>query len=331
MTTTTVGADEQAAYWAAVTTGDHWAAYGVAAASLARGVTVAEVLDELVVATQRRVGDLWACNELTVAQEHAATAVGETVVERLGEDVDVPTDGAAVLVACAEREWHSLPALVVTTTLRSWGVRADYLGPNARREQLVSRILDTGPRAVLLSASLTSSLARVRRQVEAVRGTGTPAVVGGSAFGGVPERALRLGATAYAADPLEALALLDTLPHSVAMAPRLRGAAPQEARAVQAISDDVARDLAGPVLGLEEVDTPDDWRTVLTTFVPHVVDCVVGALLVDDPRIVADERAWLARVVERRHGDAAAVDAFWGALADRLREFPEATRMLATA
>ena len=44
----------------------------------------------------------------------------------------------------------------------------------ADSHSLISRIVDLGPRAVLLSASLTSSLPRVRRHVEAIRGTSTP-------------------------------------------------------------------------------------------------------------------------------------------------------------
>lgn len=326
-----VGLPDQDAYWAAVLDGDEQAAYAVATDCLARGVPLPTVLDGLVAGSQARVGDLWEANGFTVAQEHAATAVSEAVVARLAPLAAEP-GGPRVLVACAEREWHALPALVVTHTLRAAGLRAEFVGASASRDQVVARILDTGPRLVLLSASVASSLPRVRRQVEAVRGTGTPVVVGGRAFGGDPVRAQRLGATAYAATPADVLRMIGTLPHHVPAAAPLRGAAAQEARSISAIADEVVRDvLAAPTVtaALGNHDgSPDDWTTVLSTFVPHVVDCVVGALLVEDPGVVSGERAWLEEVVAHRHGDPRAVDAVWVALAARLREYPGAARVL---
>ena len=331
ITASPIGASERDAYWSAVLAGDDRTAYAVAAAALDRGVRLPDVLHALVTGSQGRVGDLWAANTFTVAQEHAATAVSEAVVARLAELTPAP-DGPHVLVACAEREWHALPALVVTHTLRASGVRAEFLGASASRDHLVARILDSGPRLVLLSASVASSLPRVRRHVEAVRGTGTPVVVGGHAFGGNPVRAQRLGATAYAATPEDVVELLETLPHHVPAAGPLRSPAAQEARAISSIGDQVARDVLGApavaaVLGQPD-GSPDHWTTVLSTFVPHVVDCVVGALLTDDPTVVAAEREWLEDVVDRRAGDPAAVAAVWSALAVRLREFPEAAGIL---
>jgi MerR family transcriptional regulator, light-induced transcriptional regulator len=323
--------DNQDAYWAAVQARDVGAAYDVAAGCLARGARLGEVLEALVSQAQDRVGRLWAADALSVAEEHAATAVSEQVVARLARLVPQP-DGALVLVACAEREWHSLPALVVTHTLRDLGLRAEFVGPSASPDHVVARILDTGPRAVLLSASVASSLPRVRRQVEAVRSTGTPVVVGGRGFGGDPQRALALGATAYAARADDVVAILDTLPHHVGPVAPLRGAPAHEAQAITSSRDDVVRAvLASPAVARSlagQDGSPDHWSTVLSTFVPHVVDCVVGGLLVDDPLLVAAERSWLRDVVTRRGGAAASVDVVWDALADRLRDFPEAVRLL---
>lgn len=221
---------EHGVYWSAVSDGDEVAAHEVASHAVARGVDVEEVF-ALVTAAQNRVGELWAGNDWNVAREHAATAVSEAVVRRLAEQVPEPTEGPVLLVACVEREWHALPALVLSQVLRGRGLRVEYLGANASREGLVSRIVDRGPQAVLLSASLTSSLFRVRRQVETVRGTGTPVVVGGRAFDPEGVRARRLGATAYAATPEHLVALLPTLPRHVPFAPTLRHPGAAEARA----------------------------------------------------------------------------------------------------
>jgi methanogenic corrinoid protein MtbC1 len=324
-----------ARYWAAVSAADEEAALAGALAARDRGVPLEEVLTGLVVASQLRVGELWADNAWSVAREHAATAVSEAVVRRLGEDLPEPTEGPLHLVACVEREWHALPALVVATSLRAEGYRVRYLGASASRDELVGTILDTGPRLVLLSASLTSSLPRVRRHVEAVRGTGTPVLVGGRAFDRAGVRARHLGATAYAADVAEATRLFDTLPRHVGEAPPLRHRGAVEAREISARVDEIARDVMAVTdhaLGLsgggEEAVSPDDWRVVLATFVPHVIDSLVGALLTEDPEVMAETRGWLGDVLTRRGADASALQALDGALSRRLRDYPEALRLL---
>lgn len=327
--------DDLATYWEAVLASDEQTALAVATGLLDRGIPLATVLSELVVATQVRVGLAWATNTCSIALEHQITAVSEAVVRRLGETIADPSGGDLVLVGCVEREWHALPALVVTQTLRSWGQAADFLGPSTSRDQLVSRILDKGPRAVLLSASLSSSLPRVRRQIEAVRGTGTTVIVGGAAFDTAGVRAQRLGANGFAATPAEALALLETLPRHVSAAPPLRHPGAIEARTLAANGEvmgravlaatDTALGLAG---GGEAAVAPDDWRVVLATFVPHIIDSVVGALLTEDGSIMADSRAWLAEVLVARGGDPAAPEALWGSLRDLLHGYPEALALL---
>jgi methanogenic corrinoid protein MtbC1 len=333
--TARVRESDLADYWAAVAASDDLTALAGALAARDRGVPLEAVLTGLVVATQVRVGELWAGNEWSVAREHAATAVSESVVRRLADDLPDPTDGPLLLVACVEREWHSLPALVVATSLKASGHRVLYLGASASRDELLGRILDTGPRLVLLSASLTSSLPRVRRHLEAVRGTGTPALVGGRAFDAAGVRAHRLGATAYAGSAAEAIALLDTVPRHVPPARPLRHRGAIEAGEIQAQIDDICRDVLTATdheLGLsgggEGAHRPDDWQVVLATSVPHVVDSLVGALLTDDPTVLAEARTWLSDVLRRRGGDPDSWDALDHALRRRLREYPEALRML---
>lgn len=329
----TVDGADLDAYWSAVVDADARAAYAAAAATRDRGVPLVDVLTGLVIAAQRRVGELWAADDWTVAREHAATAVGESVLRRLAADVPPATDGPVLTVACVEREWHALPALVVALTLRSRGCRVTYLGASASRDHLVSAILDTGPRAVLLSASLTSSLPRARRQVEAVRGTGTPVVVGGRAFDPAGLRAQRLGATAFAATPALALEQVASLPLHVPPAGPLRHPGALEARSIEAESDTISRGVvlaATTALGLDhDCDVPpDDWRVVLGTFVPHVVDCVAGALLTEDPSVFAETRDWLGEVLAVRGAAPDALAVVEQALVQRLHDHPEAMRLI---
>jgi methanogenic corrinoid protein MtbC1 len=332
---TRIGPEDVQSYWQAVSSGDERAAQQVVDALTARDVPAVDIFDGLVIPTQERVGERWATNDWTVAREHAATAISEAMVIRVGATIPEPSSGERpLLVTCVEREWHALPALVVTHTLREWGRPVHYLGANVSPETVVGRILDLGPRAVLVSASLSSSLPRVRRLIEAVCGTGTPVILGGRAFdpGGV--RAARLGGTAYAPDLARLADVLQDLPRHVPPAAALRHPGVGEALAILAAADEVCRDvLRGSAVDLGRAGAPaamppDDWRVVLATYVPHVIGCVVGGLLAEDPTVPGEARDWLTAVLELRGGDADAVDQLWKALSERLREYPEAVRLL---
>ncbi|MGA8211692.1 MAG: cobalamin-dependent protein, partial [Nocardioidaceae bacterium] len=206
-------AAEVEAYLAALARGDRRAALAQVAALSRAGHDVLTVIQRLLVPAQLRVGELWVTDAWSVAQEHAATAVSESVIGSLAlgrQEQSRPdeVDGPALVVSCVEQEWHALPALMVSEHLRAAGFAVHYLGANASAQGLVRHVHEIAPAAVLLSCSLPTFLPLVRHQVEAIRETGTPVVVGGSAFDPDGHRARTLGATAYAGTAQDAAAVV---------------------------------------------------------------------------------------------------------------------------
>lgn len=333
-----VRATEVERYWDAVRARDPLAAVAVVDAALDRGVDVVSVLEEILAESQRRVGEAWAANSCTVSDEHAMTAVSTEVVAHLAARQPTTHTGPPVLMACVEREWHALPALILTEALISRGHHVQFLGADVSPQALVGEILDRGPRAVLLSTSLTSSLPATRRHIEAVRQTNTPVVVGGSAFDPTGTRAQRLGASGWAPDADAADDLLDSLPTHVAPAPPLDHPEAAEATLLHSHAADVAEGAAASALAaLGEHPNPtgdgpvlpaDDWRSVLGGHATLLVDNLVSALLLLDPGIVREADDWLTGVLRGRGAPATAGDLLWERLAVALREYPAATRLL---
>jgi methanogenic corrinoid protein MtbC1 len=329
-------------YWSTLVRQDSEGAYAVVRRMLDLGVPVADALEGIVVHVQQRIGDSWAAGEWTVAQEHAATAISEEVVERVMLDLP-PTDPSRrpVLVACAELEFHSLAALVVTASLRSWGWPAEHVGPDVRPEVLRQRVVEVQPEAVLLSASLSSSLPRVARLVDTVAGTGVPVIAGGAAFDAAGVRARRLGASAYAATPAAARALLDglpeSLPHAVVPQPLpLADVVEAEAGRLELMADDLSREvleqvvggLDGPSDALAEPEGLDHWSVVLATYTPHLVASIAGGVLTDDPTVPGSAREWLAGVMARRGAPEGVTEQVWSGLRSRLADFPATLAIL---
>lgn len=325
-------------YLDALGSGQRSAALRQVRALRADGHDVLTLIQEVLAPAQLRVGELWVSDAWSVAQEHAATAISETVlttlaVEREAGAAPAP-EAPTVVVSCVEQEWHALPALMVTEHLRADGFSVSYLGANSSAQGLVRHVHELGPRAVLLSCSLSAFLPLARRQVEAVRETGTAVVVGGSAFDAAGHRARVIGATAFAATGTGIGDLVRTLPTAVPPAEPLTHPGAEEAYVVfgdrESLADEARRRLLqalGPG-GTTGVPPGAEWLGVLDDQLPHLVGSIAGALVCDDPTIVAHALGW-AEVVLRNRGAPDDIGvALRGAVGEALRGLPVAGRLL---
>jgi DNA-binding transcriptional MerR regulator/methylmalonyl-CoA mutase cobalamin-binding subunit len=107
-------------------------------------------LEQVVVPVFRRVGDAWHEGRLTVAQEHAATAVALRVVGSMrtpGGRASAP----CLVVATPEGDHHELGAMLVAAAAELAEWRVVYLGANVPVAELVRTAVSFAARAVALS------------------------------------------------------------------------------------------------------------------------------------------------------------------------------------
>jgi MerR family transcriptional regulator, light-induced transcriptional regulator len=324
-------------YLAALGGGDRAAALAQVRDLQDRGHDLLEIIHRLLAPAQLRVGELWMADDWSVAQEHAATAISEAVLTTVAVEQErrsrAPEDGSSVVVSCVEQEWHALPALMLTEHLRADGFAVSYLGANASAQGLVRHIHDIGPRAVLLSCSLPGLLPLARRQVEAVRESGTPVVVGGSGFDAEGRRAKVLGATAFARSARGVGDLLRALPSAVPPAAPLTHPGAEEAYVVfsdrESLADDVERlTLQALAIASPRVTHAQGWVRVLDDQLPHLVGSVAGALISDDASIVTEAIAWAEVVLRHRGAPERTGQALRAALREALQGLPVATRLV---
>ena len=159
------------------------------------------------------VGRRWECGELSVAQEHLATATTETLMVRLSEGLaapGTPRRDRVAIVACVDGELHALGGRMVADFLAADGWKVLYLGAVTPAEDLADLAQQRGASVVALSAALTDRLDRVRTAVDALRRVDPPpfVIAGGQAFQGDEARARETGVDAYVTGPTEAVALL---------------------------------------------------------------------------------------------------------------------------
>ncbi len=286
-----------------------------------------DILIGVIATAQRDIGQRWQRGEWSVAQEHAATAMAVAATEVVARRVaETPISRGQIIVTCAEREWHWLPAAIIDCALRADGWQTTPLGPATSPLRFSQYIQDLGPDAVAVSCSVLGALPTTRRFIEASTSAGVPAVVGGAAFGSDGARARALGATAWAADARGATEAAAGLPVVVSAVAPLPDEVAQEQAALEwdhlRLVDQIRRRwvVAAPSAA-EAAQTV--LRAVARDGVPQTLHAVSAALLTGDARTVSETAAWMAELLSSRGVDArSAVEDLTRVLIAALIEYP---------
>jgi methanogenic corrinoid protein MtbC1 len=163
------------------------------------------VATRLVQPAMYRIGQLWERNELSVAEEHLASAIARSLLTHLM--VDAPTvqrAGRNAVFACVEGNNHDLGLQVVADAFALDGWAVHHLGANTPSEALLRYINVHRPELLGLSACLVQQLPAMRRVVQQVRqemGSDCPKVlVGGLATNQMHQVWRWLGADVWSPD-----------------------------------------------------------------------------------------------------------------------------------
>lgn len=179
---------------------------------LDEGMPMDRITKEVLGPAQIRVGHLWETGRWSVADEHVATSITEGALSALTYAA-MPRQGPHtrhVAVACAEGEWHSLPARMAAAVASARGeVRVTMLGPSLPADQLHRRLSMGDIDVLALSCTMPPNLIGAARCIAAAHDLGVPVIVGGRALGDSSRRASAIGADSWA---LEAEALLGPPP-----------------------------------------------------------------------------------------------------------------------
>ena len=117
---------------------------------LLTGYGIEAVLVRVILPLLREIGELWARNELTVGQEHFASALLIGRLRALGRGWD-EGDGPRVLAACPAGEAHDLGLLCFSLLMRERGLRITYLGASVPSESLFDAAHRVDPAVVIIA------------------------------------------------------------------------------------------------------------------------------------------------------------------------------------
>ena len=191
-------------------------AQGLVSQRLHRAGDLSEVYLRLVQPVMYRIGTMWEDGEVSVAQEHLATAVASRLMTLAYQEVSVfnGTRGRAIVTA-APGELHELGARIVADLLEAAGWDITFLGANVPVDQVVALAADLEPAFVAASATMPYHLLGVRdlvRNLHAVPELSeVPVMAGGLAFNLSERAAAAVGADGTTSNGREAVLLAEKL------------------------------------------------------------------------------------------------------------------------
>jgi methanogenic corrinoid protein MtbC1 len=148
---------------------------------------LATLFDTTITNAMHRVGDLWFNGTITIADEHLATRVMLSALQKL-RGIVVPKQATGLKAVCCgvEGDLHELPIHLAEIIFESEGWETSNLGPNTPLFTLRDMVAQKKPDVVCVSARsivdldrATTEYAQFRKTIEKINGA---TVLGGEAF-----------------------------------------------------------------------------------------------------------------------------------------------------
>jgi methanogenic corrinoid protein MtbC1 len=149
------------------------------------GVDLRTLYQDLVQRSLYEVGTLWERGRASVATEHLATAITESLLNLVYPRLfSQPRIGKSAVVSCSANEHHQIGGKIVADTFELNGWRGYFLGANTPPADLLDLIREKRPDVVALSLTVYFNLEALLQTAAAVRAAfpAVPILVGGQAF-----------------------------------------------------------------------------------------------------------------------------------------------------
>jgi methanogenic corrinoid protein MtbC1 len=198
----------------ALVDGDHVRGQSIVERCLEDGHDLVTLADRLFQPAMETVGDAWERGDLSVADEHRATAAIQTLAVDAftGARFDDPVD-RRILVASVEGNRHDMGTDLVADAFETAGWQVRNLGADTPTTELVDETRAWEPHVVALSLSMATHVPVASDAVNRIReaaGDDPPLImVGGQPLRDRPELGEAIGADAQAANVAQALREVD--------------------------------------------------------------------------------------------------------------------------
>lgn len=205
---------ESAAFQAALLSGNQREALAIMNRCLESGRDFVRFELHVIQPALYRIGEGWQANKVTVAQEHMATAIVQSVMTvGLLHLPPPPQNGKRAILACVEGNHHVVGLRMVADAFLLSGWDVQFLGANVPAASLVQHLAEWKPDLVGLSVSFAQQLPQVKTVIRGMQdrlGSRRPALmIGGLAINRFAPLAGVVGADGHSENALAAVSNAD--------------------------------------------------------------------------------------------------------------------------
>lgn len=173
------------AYLDALMEGDHFTCNQVLQSLLKEEVPLIDLYRGLFERSLVHVGRMWESNEISVAAEHMATAMTESLMAQV-YPVLFKTErcGRRAIVSCTVNEYHQVGGKMVADLFEAHGWDSYFLGANTPLPDLLAMVEEKTPHVLCFSLALYSNTPTLLKSLQRAREVfpDLPILVGGQAF-----------------------------------------------------------------------------------------------------------------------------------------------------
>jgi len=133
------------------------------------------------------LGQMWYQGQVSMQQEHFASAMATRRLESLITATPNPTRAQTLLIGCPPEEWHTFPLILLNLQLRRFGYKVVYLGANTPIEQFLDTAGIIKPNLVVLAAQQLTTAVTLKKVAQLLHVQRIPLAFGGLIFNRIPE------------------------------------------------------------------------------------------------------------------------------------------------
>ena len=130
---------------------------------------IKELYSQLFQRSMYAVGELWESNRITVANEHLATAITESLLNLAYPFIFARARvGKKAVISCTANEFHQMGGKMVADIMELNGWDGYFLGANTPHEDMAQLIQEVQPDLVGFSLSILANIDGLKRSIEIV-------------------------------------------------------------------------------------------------------------------------------------------------------------------
>ncbi|WP_316505005.1 cobalamin B12-binding domain-containing protein [Nitrosopumilus sp.] len=142
-----------------------------------------DFFDKILKPVMYKIGEDWASNNISIATEHVASNIAQTLVKIIMDQVSKTPNKKKILICVPVGEEHHLGCDVLETYLSIKGFKVYNMGTSIPTESILTFIENNKPEVMLVSITLEDNISAGQRLVRKVRNEyDIPILIGGFAF-----------------------------------------------------------------------------------------------------------------------------------------------------